>query len=137
MIFLLGSDRISFLKGRSQLILISLDIPYNCFSWVVYLLVWYQHLRNVQLEYLVSVTWLLLFGSFNVVIVLWYLLRLFNNSLFLTIFFHVLYVLIKKIKVILLFAWTRKNDDYISVRFIFATIFSFILKKCKMVSVFT
>ena len=54
--FLLGSDRISFLKGRSQLILISLDIPYNCFSWVVYLLVWYQHLRNVQLEYLVSVT---------------------------------------------------------------------------------
>ena len=135
---MLGSDRISFLKGRSQLILISLDIPYNCFSWVVYLLVWYQHLRNVQLKYLVSVTWLLLFGSFNVVIVLWYLLRLFNNSLFLTMFFfHVLYVLIKKIKVILIFAWTRKNDDYISVRFIFATIFSIILKKCKMVSVFT
>ena len=135
---MLGSDRISFLKGRSQLILISLGIPYNCFSWVVYLLVWYQHLRNVQLKYLVSVTWLLLFGSFNVVIVLWYLLRLFNNSLFLTMFFfHVLYVLIKKIKVILIFAWTRKNDDYISVRFIFATIFSIILKKCKMVSVFT
>ena len=53
---LFGSDRISCLtssgeisleKRKNQAILISWDNPYDCFWWVVYSLVWYQHLQNV------------------------------------------------------------------------------------------
>ena len=52
--------------------------------------------------------------------------QFFNNSLIPCHFFYILYVFIKKIKVILLLTKTRKSDDFISIRFVLATISSFI-----------